>query len=93
MTAFIAAGCSPYEVRVNHEPTVDVPTTLLPEVEQSDPPGVVAPDQWWTAFKDPGLDQALTRSFSENLNLAQAWARLEQARAQALPSEFCLLRI
>ena len=83
MTAFVAAGCSPHEVRVSHEPAVEIPTTLLPLDEQPELPGVVAPDQWWTAFNDPGLDQALTRSFSENLNLAQAWARLEQARAQA----------
>lgn len=83
MTAFIAAGCSPYEVRVSHEPTVEPPSTLLPRDEQPDPPGVVAPDHWWTTFNDPGLDRAVARSFSENLNLAQAWARLDQAQAQA----------
>jgi len=43
-----------------------------------------APDLavWWRGFNDPGLDRVVARALSENLELAQAIARVRQARAQ-----------
>jgi len=40
-------------------------------------------DQWWLGFDDPALERIVRRAFDQNLNLAAALARVEQARAAA----------
>jgi NodT family efflux transporter outer membrane factor (OMF) lipoprotein len=50
--------------------------------------GVVAaapatPDTWWRGFNDPVLDRVVERALSQNLDLAQVRARVDQARAAA----------
>lgn len=40
-------------------------------------------DTWWQSFNDPKLDWVIERALSQNLDLAQAQALLEQARATA----------
>lgn len=40
-------------------------------------------DTWWQTFNDPMLDRVIERVLSKNLDLAQAQALLEQARAAA----------
>ena len=44
-----------------------------------------APDlsAWWTGFGDPELSSLVARALDQNLDLAQAEARVRQARAQA----------
>jgi len=37
--------------------------------------------QWWQGFNDPQLDQLIRLALAQNLDLAQASARVEQARA------------
>jgi NodT family efflux transporter outer membrane factor (OMF) lipoprotein len=42
----------------------------------------VAPiETWWTGFNDPQLSQAIERALAQNLDLAQARARVLQSRA------------
>lgn len=38
---------------------------------------------WWTGFDDPVLDGIVTRALAQNLDLAAALARVQQARAAA----------
>jgi NodT family efflux transporter outer membrane factor (OMF) lipoprotein len=40
-------------------------------------------DQWWTGFRDPELTRIVKRALDENLDLAAALARVQQARAAA----------
>ncbi len=40
-------------------------------------------DQWWTGFRDPVLTRIVKRSLDQNLDLAAAMTRVEQARAAA----------
>jgi NodT family efflux transporter outer membrane factor (OMF) lipoprotein len=49
----------------------------LPAAPQSDPAA------WWRAFGDPMLDKVVKQALAENLDLAQAIARVQQARAAA----------
>lgn len=42
---------------------------------------VVSSDAWWKGFNDPVLDKLVERALSQNLDLAQAAARVVQARA------------
>lgn len=45
----------------------------------------VAPDAvWWSAFNRKDLDALESSAFSDNLDIAQAWARLRQSEAAAL---------
>jgi NodT family efflux transporter outer membrane factor (OMF) lipoprotein len=41
------------------------------------------PDTWWRDFNDPSLNRVVDRALSQNLDLAQVRARLDQARAAA----------
>jgi NodT family efflux transporter outer membrane factor (OMF) lipoprotein len=41
-------------------------------------------DQWWTGFRDPELTRIVKRALDENLDLAAAMTRVQQARAAAL---------
>lgn len=44
-------------------------------------------DQWWSGFRDPALTGIVERVLAQNLDLAAAYARIEQARAAAQHSE------
>ena len=41
-------------------------------------------DRWWTQFNDPVLDDLVRRALRDNLTLAQARARVRQAREQVI---------
>ncbi len=49
------------------------------------------PVAWWTSFKDPTLNQLLTRAAKENLTLQSAALRIFQARAQLGVADATLL--
>jgi NodT family efflux transporter outer membrane factor (OMF) lipoprotein len=40
-------------------------------------------DRWWTGFNDPELEKVVSRALAQNLDLAAAFARVQQARAAA----------
>jgi outer membrane protein, multidrug efflux system len=42
--------------------------------------------RWWTQFDDPALDNLVDRALAANLDIAQAVARLRQARAALIQS-------
>src|SRR2546429_4706636 len=58
----------------HNAPSIEARTTSLPA-----PPL----DQWWTGFRDPELTQIVKRALDQNLDLAAAMTRVQQARAAA----------
>jgi NodT family efflux transporter outer membrane factor (OMF) lipoprotein len=48
-------------------------------------------DQWWVGFQDPDLQRIVTRVLEQNLDLAAAMARVDQARAVSREAEANLL--
>lgn len=74
----LLSACSPRAIKDRRTPEVPIPAAF-----DAPTPEVAAPEHWWTAFEDPGLDAVVHEAFAGNLNLRQAWARLDQARAQA----------
>lgn len=74
--ACVVAGCSPHKVTRNPAPPIVLPAAWSGQGGAAD-----APDQWWRAFADPGLDALVDRALAENLNLATVWALLDQAGA------------
>ena len=71
-------ACSPYQTTDRHEPEVAVPERF-----DAPTPAVTPPEHWWVAFDDAALDATVLEAFAGNLDLRQAWARLDQAMAQA----------
>jgi NodT family efflux transporter outer membrane factor (OMF) lipoprotein len=48
-------------------------------------------DDWWAGFDDPALSRVVARALAENLDIAQAEARLRQSRAVAKAAAAALL--
>lgn len=68
-----------------HRPTVKLdPFHNAPSIETR---AAVLPapplDQWWTGFRDPDLTRIVKRALDQNLDLAAAMTRVQQARAAA----------
>src|SRR5436189_207419 len=68
-----------------HRPTVNLqPFHNAPSIETRTSPLSAPPlDQWWTGFRDPELTQIVKRALDQNLDLAAAMTRVQQARAAA----------
>ncbi len=68
-------------------PTYQPPATKLaafhnaPAAEARSAPVAPPLDRWWTGFNDPILNRLIDRALAENLDLAGALARVDQARA------------
>lgn len=78
--AFALAGC------VSLAPEVEVPETVsaMPaDYGKADVAGEYRPARWWAAFEDPTLDALVDEALRDNLDIAEAAARVEQAAAQA----------
>ena len=61
------------------EPVAD----LLGGFEESREPGAHKPREWWKAFADPVLNTVVESVLASNFDLAEAVARVQQARAKA----------
>jgi len=78
MLMTLLAGCS------LHAPTTVAPPAA-PEryLEAADATAGVLPERWWQQFDDPRLESLMAELFAGNLQLEQAFARLQQAEAAA----------
>src|SRR5436190_23576891 len=68
-----------------HRPTVTLqPFHNAPSIETRTAALPAPPlDQWWTGFRDPELTRIVQRALDQNLDLAAAVTRVQQARASA----------
>lgn len=71
-------SCAPYKANENRPPPVEIPEGF----SASGSPKAYE-ERWWTAFEDPALDALVGQALTDNLDIAQAWARLERATALA----------
>lgn len=71
---FCLAGCS--FAPEYQRPMMDLPQTWTGAGEQH------LDVQWWRRFNDPTLDALVEEALNHNMDLEQAMARVEQARAQ-----------
>jgi NodT family efflux transporter outer membrane factor (OMF) lipoprotein len=79
--SLIASGCAV-------GPRYTTPTTHLAPFHNLNPANANAGqaprlDSWWTGFNDPMLATVVQRALDQNLDLAAAYARVDQARAAA----------
>lgn len=73
------ASCSFYTARRDIAPPVEIPETYSREAGESS-----LPDRWWEAFEDERLNTLVSELLGANLDLEQAWARLDRAEALAI---------
>lgn len=74
-----ATACSFAPAPQVPQPVADLPETFL----ESEGGGDYAPLEWWHDFEDPILDALIDSALVSNLDLVEAVARVEQARAQS----------
>ncbi|MNO51079.1 Toluene efflux pump outer membrane protein TtgI precursor [compost metagenome] len=65
------------------EPSVELPEHFSAQTSKARQVAAANADlaAWWNAFNDPVLSQLINRALEQNLDLAQASARIDQARA------------
>ncbi|MEM0961920.1 MAG: TolC family protein [Bacteroidota bacterium] len=86
----LASGCSAPEII----PPAALPATvtvLPPSFAEAESTAVYDPLRWWTAFEDPALDALIDSTLVGNLDLVEAVARVEEARARAVIARAPLL--
>lgn len=66
--------------------SVAIPESYVGESGES-----VLPEKWWEAFEDERLNSLVEELLSANLDLEQAWARIDQAEALAVQTGSALL--
>jgi len=71
-------GCAVHEPQSRKE---DVFAETYMQQDALASKGQVVTHRWWEMYNDPKLNRLMDRGFAGNLDLAMAWARLEQARA------------
>lgn len=79
-----STGCQVHTVRAPE--SVEAPVPLAAGWSRTSGEQA-APERWWTAFGDPGLDRLMTRVEADNMSLRQAVARFRAARASVDEAE------
>ena len=75
-------------------PVVEAPATFIGQRAidaRPGPPAGVHPDDWWEDFNDPLLTHLVREALTQNLDLAQAVARVRVARASLQSATAALL--
>ena len=89
-SATLASGCTV-------GPDYHAPVVALPAAFQQQPATAPLADQaladWWDRFDDPLLSRLVEQALAQNLDLAQADARITQARAGVTAAKAALLPV
>lgn len=75
--AFALAGCTP-QASAPVRPAQDLPNQWNPMSADGKP---IAVANWWTVFGDTSLDRLVDEALANNLDIAAAVARIDEARA------------
>ena len=70
--AALLAGC---QTTPTEPPKLDLPPATVQALDL---------DRWWTGFNDPDLERLVDEALANNLDLASAMTRIDQARAAVL---------
>ena len=73
-------GCA---LRSGSPPAAETAPELPADYASSPASGAHQPQEWWRAFADPALDQVVASVLASNFSVAEAVARVEQARSRA----------
>ena len=79
LTGCLVTGCTPADLSPDSIPEAQVPENFSDDTV----PGPYDPAEWWKTFNDPALDRIVEAALTRNFDLAEAIARVDQARARA----------
>lgn len=79
----LLTSCNPHELREDSLPDVRVPESFTRVTPSSEARQEAAPERWWEAYGESQLNATVERALIANLDLQQAWNRLQQVIAQA----------
>ena len=65
----------------------------LPGGFAESPAGTYQPQEWWRTFNDPALDRVVESVLASNFSVAEAVARVEQARTRARLADAAVLPV
>ena len=85
--AACALGPEPVLPEPTREPIPDLPGAFAERSE----PGAHEALEWWRAFADPVLDEVVGTVLASNFDIAEAVARVQQARVRARLAEAAIL--
>ncbi|MDD7986787.1 efflux transporter outer membrane subunit [Lentisphaera marina] len=75
----LLVACQSIEREAKHRPEIDSPKTFSTEINS---PSLENSAKWWSQLGDDELNTFMDKVFTDNLSLAQSWARLRQAEAR-----------
>ncbi len=75
----LSTGCALHKPQPINLP-VSVPESFAEQASTPSKPAIPI-QRWWESFNDPKLNALMKEAFSNNLDLAQAYARLDQLEA------------
>ena len=85
VSALLLSSCTTLTGSLRPQPAQrQLPAGDLPQAFAPPAPTVTPPERWWESFDSSELNALMDSAFSGNLSVAQAWARLRQARAQSI---------
>lgn len=94
---FVAGGGSGGCALVSRPPAPDPVPEAAPELPadfaESPAAGSYQPQEWWRAFADPVLDEVVESVLASNLSMAEAVARVQQARTRARLADAAILPV
>ena len=76
----VLSGCTVHQAVREVAPPVEMPAEWARAVP-SEVGAEALPERWWSSLGDEQLNSFVDRVLEQNLDLRQAWARLDQARA------------
>lgn len=94
MRKLLLAGVALAVGACSHTPAPVLPASDIPAAFREAPPGntpIWPAADWWKGYGDPQLDNLIATAQAQNLDLAQAAARLRQADARARQAGAALL--
>ena len=75
----MVAACNPFKPQKRMSPAGELPETFSLYA-----PGPERLDRWWDSFEDLELNTLIEEALSGSFTLKEAWARLNQAKAQTV---------
>lgn len=79
----VLAACAIVPPAPEPGPIANIVDDLAGDAARVATPGRIEPARWWEAFNDPALDRIVEAVLESNFDLAEAIARVEQARVRA----------
>lgn len=84
-------GCALLSGTSPPRPAEEAAPELPTDFAEGPAPGARQAQEWWRAFADPALDQVVASVLDSNFSVAEAVARVEQARTRARLADAAIL--